>query len=110
MVLISMLTACAGQKPSPDEVRERTAEATAQLKSGAKAVAEGVKEGWNRDKPLDLNRATRDQISSLPGISNQQADSIIAARPYDDTHQLVSRRILSEREYQSIRDKVTAKD
>jgi len=105
-----MLTACARQKPNPDELRERTAEATAQLKSGAKAVAEGVKEGWNRDKPLDLNKATRDELSSLPGVTNERADSIIAARPYDDPHQLVSRRILSEHEYENISGKVTARN
>jgi len=101
---------CTQQKQSPDQLREKTAEATAELKSSAKAVAEGVKEGWNRDRPLDVNKATRDQLLSLPGFNNQRADSLIAGRPYDDTRQLVSRRILPEREYAEIKDRITAKN
>ena len=43
-------------KQSADDLREKTAEATAELKRDTKSVAEGVKEGWNRDKErVDLN-------------------------------------------------------
>ena len=96
-------------KQSPDDLKERTAEATAALKSDAKAVAEGVREGWSRDHPLDLNTATKDQLLSLPGITSAKADNIIADRPFADPHQLVSRRILSQSEYDKIGDRLTAK-
>ena len=96
-------------KQSPDDLKERTAEATAALKSDAKAVAEGVREGWSRDHPLDLNTATKDQLLSLPGVTSAQADRIIADRPFTDPHQLVSRRILSQSEYDKIGDRLTAK-
>ena len=50
-------------KPNADELREKTAETTAELKRNAKSVAAGVKEGWSRDKPrVDLNSATREQL------------------------------------------------
>jgi DNA uptake protein ComE-like DNA-binding protein len=94
---------------SPQEIREKTAQATAELKQNAKAVAEGVKEGWSRDKPLDLNKATRNQVEDLPGVSRAQADQIVADRPFDDPHQLVTRRILTEGEYAKISDRVVAK-
>jgi len=42
---------------NPQELKEKTARATAELKVDAKAVAAGVREGWSRDKPLDLNTA-----------------------------------------------------
>ena len=100
---------CTSQKQTPADLREKTAEATAQLKENAKAVAEGVREGWGRDKPLDLNRATRDQLATLPGITGDRAERILAARPYDDPSQLVSRRILSQSEYDRIKDSVTAR-
>jgi DNA uptake protein ComE-like DNA-binding protein len=100
---------CTTQKQTPDDLRERTAEATAQLKENAKAVAEGVREGWSRDKPLDLNKATKDQLTTLPGISDERAERILAGRPYDNSGQLVSRRILSQTEYDKIKDSVTAK-
>ena len=69
-VLTLALAGCSTtQKQTPDDLREKTAEATAQLKENAKAVAEGVREGWGRDKPLDLNKATKDQLTALPGIT-----------------------------------------
>jgi len=36
---------------NPDELKEKTARATAELKSNAKAMAEGVREGWSRKAP-----------------------------------------------------------
>lgn len=98
-----------GKNDSPQEIREKTAAATAELKQNAKAVAQGVREGWSRDKPLDINKAAKDQLQDLPGINSAQADQIIAGRPYDDPHQLVTRRIVTETEYGKISDKVVAK-
>ena len=103
------LSGCTPQKQGPEDLKERTAEATAQLKTDAKEVAEGVREGWNRDKPLDISKATRDELLSLPGITNQKANALIAGRPYDDAHQLVSRGILSEREYDRIKGRIGAR-
>ena len=95
--------------PNPQEIREKTANATAELKQNAKAMAQGVREGWSRDKPLDLNKATEDQLQDLPGVNRAKADQIIAGRPLDDPHQLVTRRILSESEYGKIAGKVVVK-
>jgi DNA uptake protein ComE-like DNA-binding protein len=105
-----LVTGCTSQKPSPDEVREKTAQATSDIKQDAKALAQGVKEGWNRDQPLDINTAGKDQLLSLPGMSSEGADRIVAGRPYSSASQLVSRRVISEQEYDRIKDQVTAKD
>jgi len=78
----------------------------AAIKRDTKAVAEGVKEGLSSKRSIDLNKASKDDISSLPGIDSRHADRIIAERPYANTHQLVTRHILSEDEYSQIRDKV----
>jgi DNA uptake protein ComE-like DNA-binding protein len=111
-VVISFLlvTGCTSQKPSPDEVREKTAEATSDIKRDAQALAQGVREGWNRDQPLDVNKATKEQLLSLPGINSERANRIIAARPYSSPSELVSRRAISQPEYENIKDRVTAKD
>jgi competence protein ComEA len=105
-----LATGCTSQKPSPEEVREKTAQATSDIKQDAKALAQGVKEGWNRDQPLDINTAGKDQLLSLPGMSSEGADRIVAGRPYSSASQLVSRRVISEQEYDRIKDQVTAKD
>ena len=105
---------CAGclscnTKQNPDQLREKTAEATAEMKQDAKAVAQGVREGWSRNNPLDINKATQNQLAGLPGITAERADRIIQQRPYDDPHDLVSRHVISEAEYACIRDCITVK-
>lgn len=108
---IALLVALAGcqQKESSQELREKTAEATAQAKSDAKAVADGIREGWNRNQTLDLNSASREQLTSLPGVNSSEADRVIAGRPYSAPSDLVTRRIMSKAEYDKIADRVTAK-
>lgn len=103
--LLTIFVACWSNQ-SPDQLREKTAEETAKLKRDSKAVAQGVKEGLSSKRAVDLNKASKDDLTSLPGITAHQADRIIAERPYANTHQLVSRRILSEDEYKQIEDRV----
>src|SRR5258707_14635273 len=91
---------------SPDQIRQKTAEETAAIKRDTKAVAQGVKEGLSNKKTVDLNKASKDDLESLPGITSGQTDRIIAKRPYANAHQLVTRRILSEDEYSQIQDRV----
>jgi DNA uptake protein ComE-like DNA-binding protein len=108
VLLTSILGACAACAPnqSPDQLREKTAEATSTLKRDTKAVAEGVKEGLSNKKSVDLNKASKDDLTSLPGITSQKADRIIAERPFANTHQLVTRHVVSEDEYSQIQDRV----
>jgi DNA uptake protein ComE-like DNA-binding protein len=109
LVLIAACAGCSNQSSSPDAVRERAANATAALKRDATAVAQGVKEGWSRSNPLDINSATREQLLALPDMTPSSADAIIAGRPYKNSSELVPRRILSKAEYDKIADRVTAK-
>ena len=119
--IVLLLSACT-TKPAdnPDQIRERSAQATETIKKNAAdateiikrdttAIAQGVREGWNRDHPLDLNAATRDQLTTLPGITAPDADRIIAARPYSAPSQLVTKHALTRRQYDAISDRVTAK-
>jgi DNA uptake protein ComE-like DNA-binding protein len=104
-----MLAACVAcsSNQSPDQLRQQTAEATETLKRDTKAVAEGVREGLSSKKTVDLNKASKDDLLSLPGITAPRADRIMAERPYASTHQLVSRRVLSEQQYSQLQDRVT---
>ena len=72
----------------------KTAQATAEVKNDAEAVAAGVREGWSRDKPLDLNTATKEQLLSLPGVTEAEANRVIAGRPYTEPGDVVTRRIM----------------
>jgi competence protein ComEA len=107
LLLLATLVACT-QRQSPQELREKTAQATAEAASDAKAVAEGIRDGLNHDRPLDLNSATKEQLTSLPGVTADEADRILSGRPYSDPHELVTRRILPKPEYDRISDRITA--
>jgi DNA uptake protein ComE-like DNA-binding protein len=99
-----LLLGCTNQ--NPDQIRQKTAEETAALKRDTKAVAQGVKEGLSSKRAVDLNKAPKDDLTSLPGVTTQKADRIIAERPYANAHQLVTRRVLSEDEYAQVQDRV----
>ncbi len=106
-LVLGSITACT-TKDNPDEIRQRTAEATQTMRRDAKAVAEGVKEGMRSDKAIDVNTASRDELLSLPGMTERDADRIIAERPFKDAHELVARRLISEAEYDKISDRIIA--
>jgi len=101
---LGLFLACTNQ--SPDQIRQKTAEETAALKRDTKAVAQGLKDGLSSKRAVDLNKGTKDDLTSLPGITTQKADRIVAERPYANTRQLVTRRILSEEEYSQIQERV----
>jgi DNA uptake protein ComE-like DNA-binding protein len=101
------IAACLGcSNQNPDQIRQKTAEETAAIKRDSKAVAQGLKDGLSNKRSIDLNRATRQDLESLPGVNSHQAERIVAERPYANTHQLVTRRILSEDQYSQIQDRV----
>jgi DNA uptake protein ComE-like DNA-binding protein len=100
-------TACTS-KDNPDEIRRRTAEATETMRRDAKAVAEGVKEGMGREKTININKASREDLLGLPGLTEHEADRIIAERPFENAHDLVTRHVIPEPEYEKIRDRVIA--
>jgi competence protein ComEA len=105
--LLAAMTACMS-KDNPDEIRQRAAAATETMKHDAHAIAEGVKEGMGRDKTVNINKASREDLLGLPGVTEHQADRIIAGRPFDNAHQLVTRRVLTEAQYAKVRDRVIA--
>lgn len=106
--LLGTLAGCAPRQ-DPQDLKEKTAQATAEVKRDAKAVAEGIREGWSRDKPLDLNSATKEQLVTLPGMTSAEAGRVIAGRPYEKPEDMVKRRIMSKIEYDKIAERVTAK-
>jgi DNA uptake protein ComE-like DNA-binding protein len=58
---------------------------------------------------VDLNTATADQLKALPGLTPADSEKIIHGRPYNDKHQLVSKKVLSEAAYEKIKDHVVAR-
>jgi DNA uptake protein ComE-like DNA-binding protein len=108
IVLLTALIGCSSND-NPQELKEKTAQETATMKRDARAVAQGIREGWSRDKPLNLNKASKDDLMALPGVNSAEADRIIDARPYGQPDELVSRHLMSQSQYDKISDRVVAK-
>lgn len=60
------------------------------------------------DQQIDINRATREQLKTLPGIGDAEASKIIAGRPYTSKADLVGEKVLPEGLYISIRYRIIA--
>jgi DNA uptake protein ComE-like DNA-binding protein len=57
---------------------------------------------------VDINTATHGQLAKLPGLTDTDADRIIANRPYGDKKSLLRKGVLSERQYDHVEDYVYA--
>jgi len=55
---------------------------------------------------IDLNQAGHKKLASLPGLTGADADRIIANRPYANRRELVKKNVLTEAQFNRIRDQV----
>lgn len=58
------------------------------------------------EKRVDLNRASRAELKTLPGIGDAQAERIVAGRPYKSKTDLVTRNVLELAAYDQVRRQV----
>jgi competence protein ComEA len=58
---------------------------------------------------LDLNTASEDELKALPQIGDARAKAIVKGRPYARKDELVSKKILTQKQYDGIKDKIIAK-
>jgi hypothetical protein len=76
---------------------------------GARASSTAAKAADNKPaKLIDINSASRNELKTLPGIGDAEADKIIAGRPYLSKTHLVSDAGIPAGIYQSIRHRVIA--
>ena len=58
---------------------------------------------------IDINTATKAELSALPGIGDVYSQKIIEGRPYAKKDQLKSKKIIPGATYDKIQDKIIAK-
>lgn len=134
LVATAALAACNSETTPQQnqEIRQQSAEATREVKKGARelagetkvaaanavqginAVAAGVKQGSASSgtettaDTVNINTASTARLASLPGISVTKAHEIVSGRPYASAHALVGRGVLTQDQYDRIADKITA--
>ena len=58
---------------------------------------------------IDINTASKEELSALSGIGDVYSQKIIEGRPYAKKDQLKSKKILPDATYEKIKDKIIAK-
>jgi competence protein ComEA len=78
--------------------------------AGSKAVqtSKPASSATSPSERLDINSATKDQLEALPGIGNTYSQKIIDGRPYHSKRDLLTRKIVPQKTYDGIQDKIIA--
>lgn len=84
------------------EARIAAANAEREANDVAKGVKAGLHNGKGNDHAIDLNSASRTDLETLPGVTATTARRITANRPYGTPHDLVSKGVVSQSEFDRI--------
>ncbi len=60
-------------------------------------------------KLVDINSAKKEELKTLPGISDSQAEKIIAGRPYGSKAHLITQNVVDRATYDAVNKLVIAK-
>lgn len=80
------------------------------MKAAAKKAKVRAKEDAEAlAKAVDINSASKEQLKALPGITDAFADKIIAGRPYLSKAFLVTKNVLPQDLYLTLRKRIVAR-
>jgi competence protein ComEA len=84
-----------GASGSPDAAGKKQASA----ESGAKTKKSDL---------VDINAASKEELTALPGIGDAYSQKIIDGRPYHSKRDLLTRKIIPQATYDKVQDKIIA--
>jgi competence protein ComEA len=107
LLVISMSVLSAGAAHAKAEPQKASMSASAKATASTPAATPAVPA--EKAALLDINSASKKELSELPKIGDVRSNAIIKGRPYTGKDELLSRKILPQAVYDGIKDLVVAK-
>ena len=85
-------------KPAPAKDAMKAAPAKDAMKADAKKA-----------EPMDINSASEKELATLKGIGEVHAKAIVKHRPYKGKDDLVTKKVITQKVYDDIKDQIIAK-
>ena len=92
---------------APAQTATAPAKSASEKKAHKKADAAKMEAAPKGDL-VDINTATEAQLKALPGIGDAYAAKIVAGRPYKNKSQLLSKKILPAKTYNTVKASIIA--
>jgi competence protein ComEA len=93
------------QAPAKDSAKKSDAPKAEAKKGDAPKDAKADKKA----EPMDINSASEKDLATLKGIGEARAKAIVKGRPYKGKDDLVNKKIIPQKVYDDIKDKIIAK-
>lgn len=113
LLTLSLAMGASSAMAAKDDAKPAGADkAAASAASGEKATKKSDSASADKGKAgaqLDINSASEDDLKALPQIGDARASAIVKGRPYARKDELVSKKVLTQKQYDGIKDKIIAK-
>ena len=93
-------------KPAPAKDAMKPA-ATDSMK--AAPAKDAPKADAKKAEPMDINSASEKELATLKGIGEVHAKAIVKHRPYKGKDDLVTKKVITQKVYDDIKDQIIAK-
>ena len=90
------------QAPAKDAMKPAPATKAAPAKDAPKADAK-------KAELMDINSASEKELATLKGIGDVHAKAIVKGRPYKGKDDLVTKKIITQKVYDEIKDQIIAR-
>ena len=115
LLTLPLLAAAQGESgtpaaPAPEKPAQPVASTSAAKPEASTTSQSSAHHASHQSMPkVNLNSATRQELVKLPGITDEIADKIIAARPFKSKNELVEKKLVSQAEYNKVHEHITVK-
>lgn len=108
-VAIASVGLAFAQAPAKDSGAAKKDAPKAEAKKADAPKAEAPKADAKKAEPMDINSASEKELATLKGIGEVHAKAIVKGRPYKGKDDLVTKKIVTQKVYDDIKDQIIAK-